>query len=137
MAYKDNPLATHRFRIFVLDDQPLIADTIAKVLESRGYEAHARYTSADVLELATEIPPDLLIADVSLGPNQITGIDVAVYFQRFHPGCQAILISGNPASGELHQLARDKGHDFELLSKPINPEYMLEVVGSMLERKAA
>ena len=121
----------------MLDDQPLIADTLAKVLESRGYKAHARYTAADILELATEMPPDLLIADVSLGPNQITGIDVAIYFQRFHPGCQAILISGNPTTGELHQQAHDQGHEFTLLSKPINPEYLLQVVGEMLERKAA
>ena len=130
-------MATHRFRIFVLDDQPIIADTLAKVLESRGYEVHARYTSADILELATEAPPDLLIADVSLGPNQITGIDVAIYFQRFHAGCQAILISGNPSTGELHQFACQQGHDFMLLSKPIDPEYLLAMVGTILERKAA
>ncbi len=130
-------MTNHRFRVFVLDDQPLIADTLAKVLESRGYEAHARYTSADILELATEIAPDLLIADVSLGSNQITGIDVGIYFHRFHPGCQAILISGNPATGELHQRAREQGHDFALLSKPINPEYLLQIVGEMMERKAA
>lgn len=121
----------------MLDDQPLIADTLAKVLESRGYEAHARYNSADILELATQITPDLLIADVSLGPNQITGIDVAIYFERFHSGCQAILISGNPSTGELHQQAREQGHDFVLLSKPINPEYLLQMVGSILEHKAA
>jgi len=127
----------HRFRIFVLDDEPLIAQTLAKVLETRGYEAHARYTSAEILELATQITPDLLIADVSLGPNQITGIDVAVYFQRFHPGCEAILISGNPTTSELHERARAQGHDFELLSKPVSPEYLLEVVNRRLERKAA
>lgn len=130
-------MANHRFRVFVLDDQPLIADTLAKVLETRGYEAHARYTSAEILELATQIPPDLLITDVSLGPNQITGIDVAIYFQRFHPGCEAILISGNPNTNELYQRAREQGHDFELLSKPLNPEYLLEVVRRRLERKAA
>jgi DNA-binding NtrC family response regulator len=130
-------LANHRFRVFVLDDQPLIADTLAKVLETRGYEAHARYTSADILELATQITPDLLITDVSLGPNQITGIDVAIYFQRFHPGCEAILISGNPNTNELYQRAREQGHDFELLSKPLNPEYLLDVIRRRLERKAA
>jgi len=124
-------------RVFVLDDQPLVADTLAKVLESRGYKAYARYTSSEILDLATEIAPDLLIADVSLGPNQITGIDVAIYFQRFHPGCQAILISGDPTTQGLHQQASQQGYDFQLLGKPVNPNYLLELVGSMLERKAA
>jgi len=124
-------------RVFVLDDQPLIADTLAKVLESHGYAAYARYTSADILDLATEVAPDLLIADVSLGPNQITGIDVAIYFERFYPGCQAILISGDPTTHGLHQQAMAEGHHFELLCKPVNPEFLLNLIGEVLERKAA
>jgi DNA-binding NtrC family response regulator len=123
--------------VFVLDDQPLIADTLAQVLESRGYEAHARYTSADILDLATEITPDLLIADVSLGRDQITGIDVAVYFARFYPGSRAILISGDPTTQQLHQQACDEGYSFELLCKPVNPEFLLETVGNMFDRKLA
>jgi DNA-binding NtrC family response regulator len=107
------------------------------VLQSRGYEAYARYTSAGVLELATEAAPDLLIADVSLGPNQITGIDVAIYFQRFYPGCRVILISGDPTTQELHQQAREEGHDFELLCKPVHPEFLLTVISNVLERKVA
>jgi DNA-binding NtrC family response regulator len=123
-------------RVFVLDDQPLIADTLAQVLESRGYEAHARYTSADILDLAAEITPDLLIADVSLGPNQITGIDVAVYLARFYPGSRAILISGDPTTHQLHQQACDEGYIFALLCKPVNPEFLLETVGNMFDRKS-
>jgi DNA-binding NtrC family response regulator len=121
----------------VLDDQPLIADTLAEVLESRGYEAYARYTSADILDLATEITPELLIADVALGPDQISGIDVAVYFERFYPSCRAILISGDPTTAELHRRAKEQGHEFTLLCKPVQPEYLFEVIGSMLEAKAA
>jgi DNA-binding NtrC family response regulator len=124
-------------RVFVLDDQPLIADTLVKVLETRGYEAYARYTTADILDLATEITPDLLIADVALGPDQITGIEVAIYFERFYPNCRVILISGNPTSAELHRHAREQGHDFLLLGKPIQPGQLLNIVEEIFERKAA
>jgi len=120
-------------RIFVLDDQPAVADSIAGILRLRGYEAHARYTSAALLELATELIPDLLIADVALDPNSINGIDLAIYLQRFHPECRVILISGNPNSFELHRRARQAGHNFLLLPKPVPPETLLREVASVLE----
>jgi len=122
-------------RIFVLDDQPAVADSIVAILQMRGYEAHARYTSAALLDLASEIPPDLLITDVALDPNSINGIDLAIYLQRFHPECRVILISGNPNTFELHRRARQAGHNFQLLPKPIPPERLLEEVSSMVEKE--
>ncbi len=124
-------------RVFVLDDEPVIADTIARILQMSGYDAHARYSSADILDLATEMTPDLLIADVALGPDQITGIEVATYFERFYPGCKAILISGNPTTSDLYREANEQGHHFILLPKPVRPEVLLQQVKTQLTRKAA
>jgi|SRR5581483_61272 len=119
-------------RIFVLDDQPTIADSIAAILRTRDYEAHACYTSAALLDLASELTPDLLLADVALDPNSINGIEVAIYVQRFHPKCRIILISGNPNSYDLHRRARLEGHEFLLLAKPIPPDKLLDVVAEEL-----
>jgi DNA-binding NtrC family response regulator len=121
------------YRIFVLDDQPAVADSIAGILKLRGYEAHARYSSASLLDLASDLTPDLLISDVVLDPNSINGIDLAIYLQRFHPQCQVILISGNPNTFELHRRARQGGHNFLLLPKPVPPETLLQEVATMLE----
>jgi len=124
----------------VLDDQPAVADSIVAILRLRGYEAHARYTSADLLDLASEVAPDLLIADVVLDPNSINGVDLAIYVQRFYPQCRVILISGNPNSLDLHQRAAFGGHDFLLLPKPLPPERLLREVAAALgdlEQRAA
>lgn len=119
-------------RIFVLDDQESIANSIAEILKVRGYEAHARYTSGDILDLAAELSPDLLIADVALDPNSINGIDLAIYFERFYPQCRIVLISGNPTSLELNKRARLSGHKFALLPKPVHPMKLLEEVEEAL-----
>lgn len=119
-------------RIFVLDDQPLVANSIAQVLNSRGYDAYPSYTPTGILDLTAEITPDLLITDVSLGPNTINGFDLAIYFERFFPTCRVILISGDPNSGELHRRARGRGHDFVLLQKPIPPLDLLDIVAEQL-----
>jgi DNA-binding NtrC family response regulator len=120
-------------RIFVLDDQPAVADSIVGILKLRGYEAHARYSSASLLDLANDLVPDLLIADVVLDPNSINGIDLAIYLQRFHPECRVILISGNPNTFELHRRARQAGHNFLLLPKPVPPETLLSEVATLLK----
>ncbi|HVZ18202.1 MAG TPA: response regulator [Terriglobales bacterium] len=123
---------TRLARIFVLDDQSSIADSITEILRLHGYEAHARYTSGDVLDLAAELSPDLLIADVALDPNSINGIDLAIYFERFYPQCRVILISGDPTSFDLNKRARRSGHSFLLLAKPVVPNTLLNVVAEAL-----
>jgi DNA-binding NtrC family response regulator len=127
------PLRNHSFRVFVLDDRPAVADSIMGILKLRGYDTHARYSSASLLDLASDLAPDLLIADVALDPNSINGIDLAIYLQRFHPACRVILISGNPNTFELHRRARQGGHNFLLLPKPVPPEALLREVAAMLE----
>lgn len=123
----------HRpLRIFVLDDQPLVANSIAQVLISRGYEAYPSFTPTGILDLMAEITPDLLITDVALGPNTINGFDLAIYFERFYPDCRVILISGDPNSAELHKRVHSTGHDFILLQKPIPPQTLLDIVDEQL-----
>lgn len=123
---------TRRPRIFVLDDQPIVAESIANVLSTAGFETHARFTPAEILDLMSEFSPDLLISDVALGPNSINGFDLAIYFQRFYPQCRAILISGDPNTTDLNDRARRGGHEFLLLQKPIHPEKLLEYVRNSL-----
>jgi CheY-like chemotaxis protein len=121
-------------RIFVLDDERLIADTLANILCLNGYDAVALYTASAALELAEKAMPDLLITDVALSPDSINGIDLAIYFERQYPECAVILISGHAGSLDLHRKARRSGHQFTLLQKPIPPDQMLEVVGKKLEQ---
>jgi hypothetical protein len=40
-----------------------------------------------------------------------------------------LLFSGQAATGDLMEAARKKGHNFDLLSKPIHPKDLLEVIG--------
>jgi DNA-binding NtrC family response regulator len=129
----------HPPRVFVLDDEPVITESMVRVLERGGYEAYGRCSSSEILDLASEKTPDLLITDVALGPDNINGIDVAIYFERFIPECKAILISGDPNTAELHRRYRRGGHNFMLVHKPIHPRDLLQIVGDQLAhlRRAA
>ena len=120
-------------RVFVVDDEHIIANTLAEILRLNGYDAVPMYTSTAALDRsADEDFPDLLITDVALDPDSINGIDLAIYYERECPDCRVLLISGHAATTDLHARARAMGHEFPLLQKPIHPESLLESVSSLL-----
>lgn len=115
-------------RILVLDDEHVIADTLAQILQLQGCDASPLYTAADALQALDEEDPDLLITDVALDPDSINGIDVAIYFQRLCPRCKVLLISGHAATTDLLVNAKAAGYDLRLLQKPVHPQDLLQAV---------
>ena len=111
-------------RVLVVDDEQVIADTLRTIFEDEGFEAHAVYSSAAALIKAHSLRPDVIISDVVLpGMN---GIETAVAICRFLPNCQIILISGQAATSDMLERARAQGHNFEIMAKPVEPEYLIQ-----------
>jgi DNA-binding response OmpR family regulator len=79
-------------RIFVVDDEHCIADTLAVILRNAGYEASAFYDAQSALEQAASRSPDLVISDVMMpGMN---GVEMAVLMRERYPECKVLLFSG-------------------------------------------
>jgi DNA-binding NarL/FixJ family response regulator len=58
----------------------------------------------------------------------ISGIDLAIQMRDQYPTCKVLLFSGHAATFDLLENARARGHDFDLLLKPVPPtEFLLEV----------
>ncbi len=111
--------------VLVVDDERLIGDTLALVLNRHGFEAVACYSFDDALTILKTFRPDFLVSDVVLGQSS-NGIDLAITAQQLVPSCKAILISGNAATGDLLDMAGQSGHAFTCLAKPIHPKELLE-----------
>jgi DNA-binding NtrC family response regulator len=110
-------------RIFVVDDERIIADSLATILNSSGYETSAFYDAESAL-LACELGnPDCLITDVVM-PG-MSGIDLAVEIKDRFPACRVLLFSGQAATADLLATVRGRGHDFNVLPKPVHPKDLL------------
>ncbi|MGH9593099.1 MAG: response regulator [Bryobacteraceae bacterium] len=117
-------------RILVVDDEEAIADTLALIFRSNGYEALTAYSAEQALEMLETWPPDLAIIDVVLpGMN---GIEFAIFLKASYPDIHFLLFSGQPGTGGLLEEAKRKGHLFEILAKPLHPTFMLATVANML-----
>jgi CheY-like chemotaxis protein len=111
-------------RVLVLDDEQVIANTLALILNRSGFEARAVYTADAAIQSAREISPDVLISDVMMDGS--TGIDAAIRISEMAPDCRVILFSGQAATADLLERAKARGHCFELLIKPVHPRALIE-----------
>ncbi len=111
-------------RILVVDDEPLIADTLVQILNRNGFIADAAYDGRQAVEAARAIEPQIVLSDV-LMPH-LDGVEAAITIREFLPQTRIVLFSGQSATVELLASARQRGHDFELLPKPIHPTQLLK-----------
>jgi DNA-binding NarL/FixJ family response regulator len=95
-------------RVVVADDNALLRDGIASLLEDAGHQVVARSASADdLLMKVRSYTPDVAIVDVRMPPGYADdGLRAAVEIRRTHPSV-AVLV----------------------LSQHLEPSYMLELVG--------
>ena len=110
--------------MLVADDEKVIADTLAIILNQNGYDASAVYTGTAAVERARATRPDLIISDVIM--PDMNGIDAAIKIRVFLPGCKILLFSGQAATADLLEDARKRGHEFEILAKPVHPQDLLQ-----------
>jgi CheY-like chemotaxis protein len=124
------PNLKSRRRILIIDDEVAIADTLALIFRSQMYEARVAYSAEQAIEVIAEWRPDLAIMDVILpGMN---GIDLAIVTKANYPSCHVILFSGHANTSMLLEEAGRKGHQFEVLAKPVHPSLMLERAADLL-----
>lgn len=115
--------APKRPKVLVVDDEQVIADTLARILDINGYDASAVYSGVSAVESAKALQPDLIISDVIM--QDMDGIEAAIRIRKFLPGCKILLFSGQAATADLLENARSQGHDFEILAKPVHPSELL------------
>ena len=112
-----------RPKVLVVDDERVIADTLATILNKAGYDASAVYSGAAAVEKAKSIKPSLVITDVMM--PDMNGIDAAIQIRSALPSCKILLFSGQSSTADLLEKARQQGHEFEILAKPIHPQDLL------------
>lgn len=110
-------------RVLVVDDEQLVADTVAEILCQNGFDAVGVYSGKEALEAAAKLNPDVLLTDVLM--PRMTGVELAIQFQAKYPRARILLFSGQASTADIVQEAKANGHHFDLLPKPIHPESLI------------
>jgi FixJ family two-component response regulator len=115
--------------VHVVEDEPIIANTLAIILNAAGFEAMAFNSEEDCLGAAKSAPPPLLITDVAM-PG-IDGIQLAIQFKTLLPDCKILLLTGQASTEDLLVSANKRGHCFEIIAKPVHPKELLAKIKTL------
>lgn len=129
------PIPAGSRRILIVDDEVLVADSLEMIFRGCGYEVRSANSAEQAIETISQWKPDLAILDVML--PQMNGIEFGIVLKSNYPLCHVVLVSGHPKTGELLEMARLRGHDFEILAKPLHPGVFLEMVSTLLPGMAS
>ena len=86
-----------RGRVVLAEDDVLLREGVASLLERAGFEVVGRAgDSAELLSLVRENSPDLVIADIRMPPTQsLEGLDAARTIREDHPDTAIVLLSAH------------------------------------------
>ena len=117
-----------RKRILILDDDTDILSICTYILEELGWEVHTRPHCNQIIELVSEVIPDVILMDNWI-PD--TGGIVATQTIKAHPQYCRIPIIYFSANHDIKQLSKEAGAD-TYLEKPFDIAEFEKIVNSVL-----
>ena len=120
---------TERPILLVVDDEPAIRRSLSKSLR-RKWEVCTAAGSVEALDILREHDVDALLCDLVLTDED--AIDVLVTIQQYRPDLMAhtVLMSGEPTTGRLIDLARNNRR--YLIRKPFAPMDLQDLLSAAL-----
>jgi CheY-like chemotaxis protein len=91
-------------KILIVDDEPQVAEILAKSLGREGHQATIATSGEQALSLVSAHDPDALFLDVSMpGMN---GLDVLAEVRRRRPSLPVVVITGHATPDEVEQVKK-------------------------------
>jgi DNA-binding NtrC family response regulator len=104
-------------RVLVVDDEPVIAESLSELLEGWGYETAVASDGLLGLAKVEEFRPSVVVSDVYM-PN-LDGFGLLREMRQLHPETAVILLTGQGTVEMALRAIQDEGA-FHYLEKPID-----------------
>ena len=117
--------------IYVVDDETMVGELVATVLEMDGYQISLFRNPAEALQafITANPRPALLVTDFVM--DGLNGMELIEHCKRAQPALKTILYSGN-LGAEITQRYPVKPDYF--IRKPFRPQNLLDTVRLVLAR---
>jgi DNA-binding NarL/FixJ family response regulator len=122
-------------RVVVADDDVLLREGVAGLLERRGFEVAGQAgDAAELLRVVRDQEPDLVIVDIRMPPSQETeGLDAAGVIRRELPEVAILVLSAHAEADEaMELLATGQGVGYVLKSRVTKVDDFIETVDRVI-----
>ncbi|HSX79581.1 MAG TPA: response regulator, partial [Candidatus Saccharimonadia bacterium] len=114
--------------ILIVEDEKILADSMALYLERHAYATAVVYTGEDSLPLAEENSPDVMVVDIRL-PG-IDGLEVLRRIREASPSTEVVMITAYASIATAVEAMKRGAFDY--LSKPLDLDELCVVVDKAL-----
>ncbi len=121
-----------RGRIFVVDDDRIILDSLGEFLRLEGYEVDGAVNVPDTLEALSRTPYNVVITDVNMPESD--GFELLRIIRQRYPDVVVIMITGYGTIESAVEAIKMGAYDY--LTKPIIDDEIRLVVGRALNQQA-
>ena len=126
----------NKSRILVVDDEPNLSDLVRLFLEkTKRFEVRAENRPANVLAVAREFRPDMVLLDVDM-PGQDGG-EVArdIEADPILRGTPILFFTSLISRAEAGERVTIRG-GMRFLAKPLNPKILIDTIDQLMAEKA-
>jgi len=120
-------------RILVVDDEPMVAVSMATLLEVMGYQVAVAETGQAALELAATFRPQVVLLDIGL--KGMDGFETARQLRQLPQADEICLVA---VTGYADKATKDRalasGCDHHM-AKPVDPDILLALVAAWISRQ--
>ncbi len=117
-------------RVLIVDDEPVIADTLRTIFGKEGFDACVAYSTEDALVRARESAPDLLLCDINMPGRD--GLELIQELLREQPDCRVMVLTGSVLGlRRVREGTRGLARPPSILIKPCQPDVLLRQAGEL------
>ncbi len=119
-------------RILVVDDEPLVAQTLGLIFRQSGFDAITVLSADQALVSFRESPPDLVLCDIDMPGRD--GVSLMRDIGRELPDCPILVLTGFYSSiPRVHECALSLTQSVSVITKPCQPLDLLRAATDMLK----
>jgi two-component system response regulator FixJ len=119
-------------RVYVVDDDPLVRDSVARLLTRREFEAIAFESAPQLLNALPSLAPGCVLSDIRM--PEMSGSELQKLL-RTAPDFPVVLMTGQADVRMAVEAIKSGAVDF--VEKPFEPDFLCEVVARALEQAGA
>src|ERR1700679_3075993 len=107
-------------RILVVDDDPLVAQTLTLIFHRHGFDAVTAYDADQALSAVRQTPPDLVLCDIDMPGRD--GIALMRALSHEVPDCPILVLTGFYASlNRVRDFTSTLRQQVSVITKPCQP----------------
>ena len=122
-------------RILVIDDDPMVRDTLRLILTAAGHQFALAFDGKAGLKAFGELNPDLVITDILMPEKE--GMETIRDLREIRPDVPIIAISGGGRVGNMSFLrVAERFGANRTITKPFEPEHIVSTIAELLPKAA-